>query len=240
MPERLNKLLSRWGVASRRKAESMILEGRVSVNGRIVNSVGIKVEETDEIMIDGRPVKKSLNKRYLMLYKPPGYVTTLRDPKNRPTIIDLVKVPERVYPVGRLDFDSEGLLLLTNDGDFAFRIQHPRFGISKTYLVLARGKMGEVDIIKLKEGIPFSDGLFRPVEVHVDGYKGLNTWLKLTIKEGRNRIIRRALGHLGYPVLRLIRIAVDGLHIGTLRSGQFRELTQEEIRRIFSLIEKTP
>ena len=229
MSERLQKIIAEAGVASRRAAETMIVEGRVSVNGTVVRVLGSQAEPEDDIRVDGERIRVPESKRYLLLHKPPGYVTTLSDPEGRPTVRDLVaSAPERLYPVGRLDYDSEGLLVMTNDGDFAYHLQHPRFGVPKSYRVKLAGAMEQADVERLKAGIRLPDGFFRPVDARLEERPRRNSWLLMTITEGRNRIIRRAMEQLGYPVLRLIRVEIGGVPLGSLASGEYRDLTEAE------------
>lgn len=234
MKERLQKIISKAGIASRRAAEKMITEGRVSVNDQHILSLGAKADaEKDEIRIDGKLVNCDVPKLYLMLNKPKGYVTTLRDPENRPIIIDLLSgVRDRVYPVGRLDYDSEGLLLLTNDGEFSQKLQHPRFKVQKTYRVKIKGRLSKEEMKQLQKGVMLPDGLFKPAEIKFDKYNEKSSWLTLSISEGRNRIVRRAFDALSHPVLRLIRIAVSEINLGVLKEGHYRELTKKELERL--------
>jgi pseudouridine synthase len=239
MAERLQKILARLGVASRRAAEQMILAGRVSVNGEIVKQLGSKAEPGDDIRLDGRPVMGAMKNRYLMVHKPAGYMTTMHDPQGRPTIKDLVSaLPERLYPVGRLDYDSEGLLLMTNDGDFAYRLQHPRFGVPKTYLVKVEGQVTPAELKRLAGGIALHDGPFRPVDLSMERLNRNSSWLRLTIREGRNRVIRRALGQMGYSVRRLLRVQIGGIHLGDLERGEFRDLTPAEMETLVIYLKK--
>jgi len=234
MEQRIQKILSELGIASRRKAEELILEGRIVVNGRVA-TVGMKADAaSDYIKLDGRLVSNPLRKRaqptYLMLNKPRGVVTTLIDPEGRPTVKDLLKhIKCRVFPVGRLDFHSEGLLLLTNDGDFANAILHPSKKIPKTYLVKVKEIVDDGDIEKLRRGVKLEDGLTMPARVKKIRQTENNSWIEMTIYEGKKRQIRRMLERIGHPVMKLKRIAVNGLKLGDLRSGEIRYLTPEEI-----------
>jgi len=234
--ERLQKILSRAGVASRRAAEQLIAAGRVRVNGAVVAELGSKADAlSDEIRIDGRLVRPEVEKIYLMLHKPQGYVTTLHDPEGRPTVADLVKgVGERVYPVGRLDYDSEGLLLLTNDGDFSQKVQHPRYQVPKTYRVKVRGTLSVPELRSLEQGILLDGEPFRPAQVREEKENRGSTWLLVTIAEGRNRIVRRAFEALGHPVARLIRLKIGELALGSLPSGDYRHLTAREVEHLRS------
>jgi 23S rRNA pseudouridine2605 synthase len=240
MEERLQKILSQAGVSSRRTAERMIAEGRISVNGITVRLPGTKADvRRDEIRVDGKLIPPESERLYLMLYKPPGVVTTLNDPQGRPIVTDLLHgVAERVYPIGRLDYDSEGLLLLTNDGAFAQRLQHPRFGIPKTYRVKVEGRLSRVSLRLLENGIDLPDGQFVPKEVRVEKTNPASTWLRLTLNDGRNRVIRRAFDVLGHGVLRLIRVAVADLSLGTLAEGASRHLTAREVAGLLACSKK--
>lgn len=225
----MNKFLARSGIASRRAAERLIAEGRVSVNGVVISRLGEKIKEGDEVCVDGQVIRPLTAYKYLALYKPRGYVTTMRDPQGRPTIVELVaNIPARLYPIGRLDYDSEGLLLLTNDGDFSYRVQHPRFRIPKVYRVQVKGRLSPNEAQILRDGLPLEDGWFVPAEVAIEKVSSSDTWIRLTITEGRNRIIRRALGKIGYDVLRLIRVQIGGVSLHRLKPGHYRELTDKE------------
>lgn len=234
MKERLQKVLSAAGVSSRRAAEKMILEGRISINGEVVKELGTKADpERDEIRVDGRLISTEISRIYIILNKPKGYVTTLKDPEGRPIVRDLLgDIEERVFPVGRLDYDSEGLLLLTTDGDFAQRLQHPRFKISKKYLVKVRGGITPKDIAAVEKGIRLEDGMFKPLEFRVEGRNPRSTWVYVTIHEGRNRVIRRLFEELGHPVARLIRVGIGDIGLGDLREGGYRHLKKWELRKL--------
>jgi len=236
MKERLQKIIARAGISSRRAAEKMIEEGRVTVNNTVVRQLGIKADtEGDDIRVDGKLIFAETSKVYLMLNKPKGYVTTLRDPQGRPVVTDLLSgVSERVFPVGRLDYDSEGLLLLTNDGDFALKIQHPRFKIPKTYMVKIEGNLAGSEVKSLLAGIQLNDGKFRPESLHIVKKNPQSCWLVLTMAEGRNRVIRRCFESLGHPVIRIIRKAVSKINLGQLKQGMFRHLTKKEIDHLLS------
>jgi 23S rRNA pseudouridine2605 synthase len=239
MEKRIQKILSEIGITSRRKAEKLILEGKVTVNGKIA-MIGMKADpEKDYIKVDGKLItgfKKDIKKVYLMFNKPKGVVTTLFDPEGRTTIKDFLKgVKYKVFPVGRLDYDSEGLLLLTNDGDFAHAIMHPSKKISKTYLVKVKGILGEDDIEKLRKGIKLdssSSGMTLPAKVKRIRKGDVNSWLEITIYEGKKRQIRRMFDKIGHPVLKLKRIRINGLEIGDLETGAYRYLSPEEISKI--------
>lgn len=237
MPDRLQKILAHAGVASRRVAEQMIREGRVSVNDTIVTQLGTKADiHRDTIKVNGKLIVTDVSNVYLMINKPRGYLTTLKDTKGRPIVTDLLEdIPDRVFPIGRLDYDSEGLLLLTNDGDFAHRIQHPKFEITKTYRVKIRGGLSSEERSKIRKGARLDDGEFIPVHVSIKKMNPGSCWLELTIHEGRNRVIRRFFDTLGHPVTRLIRIAIGDLHLDDLPQGEFRYLQKREVQRLLML-----
>ena len=226
MAERIQKILSSAGVASRRKAEKLIVAGRVQVNGKPA-SLGDRAEPgVDLITVDGEPIAAQA-KRYLALNKPAGYVTTVTDTHGRPTVVDLVKVRERVYPVGRLDLHTSGLLLLTSDGDFAERVTHPRYEIEKTYIVRIARPLGAAALRKLRSGIELEDGPLRPAKVSITSDD--RRTVEMTIHEGRNRIVRRAFEAVGCRVVELRRTRIGPVDLGSLPSGKWRELTQAEI-----------
>ncbi|MFZ5597677.1 MAG: pseudouridine synthase [Bacillota bacterium] len=233
--ERLHKFMSRHGVASRRACEEIIAGGRVKVNGKTVSTPGVLVEPgRDRVSVDGRLLKEPEKKIYIMINKPRGYLSTVRDPGGRKKVTDLLEgVSERVYPVGRLDYDSEGLLLLTNDGDFAFRMTHPGYGITKTYRVRVKGVPKERELEILERGVRLEDGVTSPAKVFFIDEREGNALLEISIREGRNRQIRRMMDALGYEVLRLKRIKVGSLALGNLKSGQFRHLTPREVESLF-------
>jgi 23S rRNA pseudouridine2605 synthase len=237
MEERLQKILSRAGVSSRRAAEKMIAEGRISVNRTVVVEPGTKADPgKDEIRLDGRLISLETERIYLMLHKPKGYVTTLSDPQGRPIVTDLLNgVAARVYPVGRLDYDSEGLLILSNDGEFAQRLQHPRYGIPKTYRVKVEGHFLKGELKALENGIDLPDGRFAPAEIQLEKTNPRSTWLTLTLTDGRNRVIRRAFDSLGHPVARLVRMAVADITLASLPEGAWRLLTSREVERLLLL-----
>ncbi|MCM8747469.1 rRNA pseudouridine synthase [Thermomicrobium sp. CFH 73360] len=227
--QRLQRVLAAHGVASRRKAEELIRAGRVTVDGVVVRELGTKVDpQRQEIRVDGKLLRPE-PRRYIILHKPVGYITTTADELGRKTVLDLVQVPERVVPVGRLDRDSSGLLLLTNDGDLMYRITHPRYELEKEYEVLVDGfPPGDVEEA-LRRGVPV-DG--RPVAIRrLEAIRSEPEGMvyRVVIHEGRNRIIRRVFERVGYPVLRLHRVRVGPLRLGDLPSGQWRDLTPGEL-----------
>jgi len=236
LQERLQKIIAGAGLASRRAAETLILQGRVSVNGVVVTELGTKADAgRDDIRVDGRLISTDVSKRYLMLNKPRGYVTTLKDPEGRPIVTELLHgIEERVFPVGRLDYDSEGLLLMTNDGDFAQKMQHPRYRIPRTYRVKVRGNVTRRELKEMEDGAELEDGFFKPVAMHLEKMNPKSSWVVMTIQEGRNRVIRRFFDAVGHPVARLIRIAFGELRLGQLGEGEFRALKKREIEQLLS------
>jgi pseudouridine synthase len=244
MQQRLQKILSQAGVASRRAAETLIAEGRVTVNGATVREMGIKADAAqDDIRVDGRRVKAAEHKRYILLNKPAGVVSTRADPQRRPTVIDLLAgVREYVYPVGRLDFDTEGLLLLTNDGDLAAMLTHPRHGVPRTYHARVAGVPDELALRRLREGIPLDGQRTLPAEVslaHV-ARDGRHATLVLTIREGRNRQVRRMCEAVGHPVGELTRIRIGPLSDARLATGRWRDLTGAEVTKLRALADRPP
>jgi len=232
MKERLQKILSARGVTSRRKAEQWLLDGRVTVNG-IKASIGDSADpEQDRILVDGKPLPDAEHKIYLMLNKPRGFVTTLSDEMGRPTVAELVSgCGQRVYPVGRLDYDSEGLLLLTNDGDFANALMHPKKEVNKTYLVWVSG-FHEAATSLVSRSIVLDGYRIRPPKVKLLRFEGDRAKFQITIHEGRNRQIRRMCEAAGMSVTRLRRIKEGTLSLGNLKSGTWRYLTEEELAEL--------
>lgn len=246
--ERLQKVLAQAGVASRRHAEQLILEGRVTVNGNIISALGTKVGEQDHIEVDGKPVERFEEFHYYLLNKPISVITSASDPQGRPTVVDLMKnVPTRVYPVGRLDYDTSGVLVLTNDGELAHRLMHPSYGVEKTYRVWVQGPVGINALERLRQGVLLEDGNTAPAKVErVSGvWKRANPdskgdrleILEVTIHEGRNRQIRRMFAAIGYPVVKLDRIRFGTLtQEKTLSAGAYRALTRQEIKELRSTV----
>ena len=239
MKERLQKIIAGAGISSRRAAEKMITEGRITVNNAVIRQLGAKADiEEDEIRLDGKLIFSETSKVYLILHKPKGYMTTLHDPQGRPVVSDLlIDVAERVFPVGRLDYDSEGLLLLTNDGNFSQRIQHPRFRIPKVYSVKIEGNLTNREMKSISKGVMLDDGMFKPEYCSVLKTNSKSCWITVTITEGRNRVIRRVLESLGHSVVRLIRTAIADISLGSMKAGTFRHLTRKEVQHLLSLSE---
>jgi 23S rRNA pseudouridine2605 synthase len=237
MPERLQKILSAAGIASRRTAETLIEQGRVTVNGRTVRELGTKADpDRDEIRVDGRRVKGAARRRYILLYKPRGFITSRSDPQNRPTVIDLLAkggVKEYVYPVGRLDYDSEGLLLLTSDGELAAHLTHPRHGVEREYEVRVKGVPDAHDLDRLSRGISLEGRRTSPARVEmtkvIDADSGPQALLSFVIHEGRNRQVRNMCDAIGHPVVRLRRRRIGPISDEHIRPGEFRDLTSREV-----------
>jgi pseudouridine synthase len=239
---RLQKVLSQAGIASRRAAEKLIAEGRVMVNGVTIREMGVKADPAvDDVRVDGRRVKAAERQRYILLYKPAGFMTTRADPQRRPTVIDLLDgVREYVYPVGRLDYDTEGLLLLTNDGDLAALLTHPRHEVERTYEARVAGTPDADALDRLRKGVPLDGRRTRPADVMVldrgsarrSRGAAEETVLVITIREGRNRQVRRMLEAVGHPVKALKRTKIGPIADRSLKPGRWRDLTEAEIRTL--------
>jgi 23S rRNA pseudouridine2605 synthase len=237
---RLNKLIADSGIASRRKADALIEEGRVIVNGKKVFELGIKVDaHKDRIVVDGKPLRAKSELVYVMFHKPKGVLTTLSDPFERPTVADFVKhLPVRVYPVGRLDWDSEGLLLLTNDGDYAQKVMHPTGEVTKTYLVKLDKSPKPEGLRKLMTGVPIVGGRVRAKHIEsVDRGREKYPWYKVIISEGKNRQIRQMFAKIGCDVIKLQRVAVGRLRLGSLARGEMVILNDVAANRVFLMDE---
>jgi 23S rRNA pseudouridine2605 synthase len=241
MLERIQKIISAAGVTSRRAAEQLITEGRVRVNGQVVTELGTKADPSkDHIKVDGKLINPHQPQTYLMLNKPAGFVTTMSDPEGRPTVQDLLKgVKVRVYPVGRLDYNTEGLLLLTNDGDFAHLITHPQHEFPKTYLAKVKGVLEDSQIDSLEKGIYLDDGKTAPAKIKKIRKEEANSWLEITIHEGRKRQVRRMFDRVGHSVIRLKRIRTGNQTLGDLPEGSFRYLTNDEVTGLKELALKS-
>ena len=232
--ERLHKYMARYGIASRRKCEELIGAGAVKVNGRVVTAPGTTVNpERDAVAVNGKLIRQQPEMVYVMLNKPRGYISSISDPRGRKTVKDLLRdVGERIYPVGRLDYDSEGLLLLTNDGDLTMALTHPAHKVKKTYKVRVKGLPSAPKLNQLCSGIVLEDGPTAPAGVELIDVLNGNALLEISIHEGRNRQIRRMCEHIGHPALRLKRISMGELKLGDLKTGYFRHLTRQEIARL--------
>ena len=233
MAMRLQKYLAQCGVASRRHAEEMIADGKVSVNGVTITQMGTQVEDGDRVCVNGKPVHPEEKKEYIIYHKPAGEVTTVSDPEGRTTVLDRFRdFPVRLFPVGRLDYDSEGLLLLTNDGELADKMMHPSNEVNKAYLALVDGMVTMDEVKKLRNGIELDGRLTSPASVRVMKLEVGRTHLLVTIHEGRNRQVRRMLDAVGHQVLALRRVQFGPLVLGNMRRGEWRRLTDEEVRAL--------
>ena len=235
--ERIQKILARAGVASRREAERMMLEGRVLVNGKVVDQLGFKADSLkDHIKVNGKRLFRPEPKITLVLNKPRGYLSTVKDPAGRPTVIDLLKgVKWRVYPLGRLDFDAEGLLLLTNDGDLAYQLSHPKFSIPRTYWAKVEGVPEKKELMHLKRGVMLEDGEARVISAHILRQMEKHSWVEAAVTEGRNHLVKRIFSAIGHPVLKLKRVGFGPIRLGNLPVGQLRSLTDEEMEGLKKL-----
>lgn len=231
---RLQKYLASCGVASRRAAEKMITEGRISVNGTVVTELGTQVDENaDTVQVDGETVRPEAEKHYIAYNKPVGEVTTASDPEGRDTVMDRFRdYPVRLFPVGRLDYDSEGLLLLTNDGDLMNRLLHPSFEIKKSYLTRVSNFVTDEEIRSLRKGVMIDGRLTSPAEVRMIRHDAFSTELLVTIHEGRNRQVRKMIEAVGHQVVRLKRVRFGPVELGDLPSGMWRKLTEAEIAKL--------
>lgn len=236
---RLQKYIAMCGVVSRRKAEELIDEGRVSVNGSTVTEQGVKIEiGADKVSVDGKPIKSKNKNYYIMLNKPVGYVSTANDQFDRPTVVDLVKkdlADVRIFPVGRLDYETEGLLLLTNDGDFTYKVTHPKFHMEKTYIATVKGGMTISGMNKLRNGVYIDDNFkTSPAKAEIlDAYDG-HTFVKITIHEGKNRQVRKMFEAIGNTVVGLQRTSIGTVELGNLPLGRWRHLTSHEINYLMN------
>jgi 23S rRNA pseudouridine2605 synthase len=234
---RLNKYIASAGVASRRSSDELIKEGRVTLNGHVVVDLATVVDvEIDRVAVDGKPIYVKTNDVYIMLHKPLNYVTTVKDDQGRDSVVDLVKISERVFPVGRLDYDTTGLLLLTNDGELSYRLAHPKFGVEKTYVASLSKKIGEQELNVLRKGVVLIDGKTAPCKA----VKLSPTVVEITIHEGKNKQIKRMFRKLGFKVRDLHRTKYGTLHLAKLKYGQWRNLRPQEIealKRAAGLIE---
>ena len=236
MEVRLQKYLADAGVASRRKAEELILAGKVQVNGVTVTELGTKVDDkVDSVFYNGKRVINNEPMVYIMLNKPEGFVTTVKDQFDRPTVLDLVKIKERVFPVGRLDYDTSGLLILTNDGDLTYKLTHPKHNIEKTYVAKLYGTPGEEAKRKFRYGIVLDGRKTEYAKLEVLEESGKFSTCRITITEGRNRQVRRMCEAVKHPVASLKRVSTGELELGELKKGQYRHLTEKEVKYLKSL-----
>lgn len=234
--ERLQKVIANSGYTSRRNAEKLISEGKVAVNGEIVRELGTKVTGNDEIVVEGKSLNTNINKVYFLLNKPRGVISSVSDDKGRTTVVDLIDTPERIYPIGRLDYDTTGLLLLTNDGDLANKLMHPSNKIPKTYLAKLEGLVDNETIAALKKGVVVDGKRVRVLDFKVKK-KDLNkvkTFISITIIEGRNHIVKNLFQELGFAVEKLTRTNYDFLDLGGLQSGEYRTLSIKEVKKLYA------
>ncbi len=237
--ERVQKVIAQAGVTSRRKAEALILEGRVRVNGEVITELGVKVTPKDRVEVDGVPVEKE-SPVYYVLNKPTGYLSTVEDDRGRKTVLDLMRhVPERIFPVGRLDYDTSGVLLLTNDGDFSYRLTHPKYEVEKVYVARVKGIPPKQKLRQLERGIQLEDGKTAPARVKRlrINKNAQDAIIEITIHEGRNRQVRRMFEAIGHPVVKLTRERFGVIDGRGLNAGDSRELTPHEVKQLHVLAE---
>lgn len=235
--ERLQKVIAQAGVASRRKAEQLILEGKVKVNGKVVRELGVKVSDQDDVEVNGVPIEKE-EPVYFMLYKPRGVISSVKDDKGRKVVTDfLEEIDKRIYPIGRLDYDTSGLLLLTNDGEFANLLMHPRYKIEKMYIAKVKGMPSKTELKQLERGVMLEDGMTAPAKVKMKSLdkKKKTSIIEITIHEGRNRQVRRMFEKIGHPVLKLKRERYAFLDLRGLNPGDVRELSPHEVKQLRAL-----
>ncbi|MBE6030934.1 MAG: rRNA pseudouridine synthase [Clostridiales bacterium] len=227
---RLNKYIAQAGIASRRKADELIINGNVKINGLPVKELGTDVKEGDVVEVNGRRIEAEGKKVYIALNKPLGYVTTSSDDKDRATVLDLVAdIPERIFPVGRLDYNTSGLLILTNDGDFAYRLTHPKHHVYKTYRAVVQGQLSNERIARLRKGVDIGGFVTSPAIVNVIKQQERKALVEILIYEGKNRQVRKMFNAVGNKVLELERIAIGDVRLGRMMEGHYRKLTREEI-----------
>lgn len=237
--ERLNKFLAAAGTASRRQADLLIQQGRITVNGQAVTALGTQIDPgRDQVAVDGNPVGRQISLEYLILHKPVGYLTTVRDPFDRPTVMQLLpQTNARLFPVGRLDLDTAGLLFFTNDGDLALALAHPRHLVEKIYLARVAGIPAQDRLQQLASGILLADGRTAPAKVALENVEKGNAMIRIVLREGRKRQVRRMCQAIGHPVLELQRIAMGPLRLGSLQPGEYRRPTGAEMRELVKLKE---
>ncbi|ADL68862.1 pseudouridine synthase [Thermoanaerobacterium thermosaccharolyticum DSM 571] len=234
--ERLQKYLAECSIASRRKCEQLILDGKIKVNGTVIKNLGIKIDpDKDIVEYDGRVVAKVQHNIYIMLNKPTGFITTVKDQFGRPSVLDIIKIKDRIYPVGRLDCDTSGLLLLTNDGDIANKLMHPKHEIDKVYIAKIRGIPDDKDLDRFRNGLLLDNRLTAKAKIEILKKINNDALVKIVIHEGRNRQIRRMCELIGHPVMTLKRIKIGDLELGNLKVGQWRYLSGEEVQYLKNL-----
>lgn len=234
---RINKFMAECGVASRRACDEMILEGRVKVNGKKIDTPGLEINEfNDAVTLDGRRITLVSKKYYIMLHKPKGYVTTVKDDKGRKTAMELIKIRSRLYPVGRLDYDTEGLLLLTNDGQLAYALTHPSHEVPKTYIAKIKGKISDTEVRQLRKGVEIDGKMTLPAVVKIIETDDEFSRVEVTIKEGRNHQIKKMFEVVGKEVVFLKRTAIGPLKLGGLGRGEYKNLTSKEIEILKAIV----
>ena len=234
---RINKFMAECGVASRRACDEMILEGRVKVNGKKIDTPGLEINEfNDAVTLDGRRITLVSKKYYIMLHKPKGYVTTVKDDKGRKTVMELIKIRSRLYPVGRLDYDTEGLLLLTNDGQLAYALTHPSHEVPKTYIAKIKGKISDTEVRQLRKGVEIDGKITLPAVVKIIETDDEFSRVEVTIKEGRNHQIKKMFEVVGKEVVFLKRTAIGPLKLGGLGRGEYKNLTSKEIEILKAIV----
>lgn len=240
--ERLQKIIAEAGISSRRKAEELIREGRVRVNRRVVTELGTKADpSSDTIEVDGKAIPRRSPKVYILLNKPKGFISSLSDPEGRPVVTELLrKSKARVFPVGRLDYDAEGVLLMTNDGELSNRLIHPGYKVPKKYLVKVRDVPARNALDRLEKGVYLEDGKTMPAKARLVSKTKENSWIELTVFEGRNRLVKRMCMAIGHPVMKLKRVEFAGLKLGSIERGGWRFLTEKEVEGLRGLSPQAP
>lgn len=235
--ERLQKVIASSGVTSRRKAEELITQGKVRVNGEVVSELGVKVSGNDVVEVNGVMINRDNAKKYYLLNKPRGVISAVSDDKGRSTVVDYINTNERIYPVGRLDYDTTGLIILTNDGELTELLTHPKNQIPKTYVAKIEGLLNKDDIDRLRAGVMIEGrkAYIKDFKIRDKNFDAKTSIIEVTITEGRNHIVKKIFESLKHPVIRLSRIKIAFLEIGNLKSGQYRELTIKEVKKLYSL-----
>lgn len=235
MKERLHKYMAGCGVASRRKCEEIVFQGRVKVNGEIISNIVMIDDELDKVEVDGKLIKPEEKKVYIIINKPIDVITSVNDQFDRKTVIDIINIEERIFPVGRLDYDTSGILLLTNDGDLAFKMAHPSHEIDKVYVAEVIGQFTDREIYKFETGLQIEDYVTSPSKIVILSEEEDTSIVEITIHEGKNRQVRKMCEDIGHPILRLKRTRFGSLDVGTLKMGEWRHLSEEEIRYLKSM-----
>lgn len=233
---RLNKYIASAGICSRRKADELIAAGNVKINGAAMREMGYDVQEGDRVEVNGKPIKAEAKKVYVAVNKPWGYVTTMDDEKDRLTVADLVAdIPERLFPVGRLDYNTTGLLLMTNDGDLTYRLTHPKHEVYKTYVAVVSGFLSDARVTMLRRGVDIGGFITSPAKVRILRQNPRSTVVEISIREGKNRQVRKMFNSVGNRVQELQRVAIGDIRLGHMQEGHYRKLSREEIEYLKSL-----